>query len=195
VDISPAMLNAARALRNHPAIQWREGSMTDPPAGTWDLILCLGNSLALLRRRAEVLQFFTECAKRLTPGGALLIQLLNGAGTQWREPRTREVQATLGGRNIVMRKHWTFLRSGDDCLEVRLSVERFEKGADCAADRMDTLLNLWYPAYLQSCGTQAELVLEHQWGGMREEPYDAAESTDCVMLWRQTPSKNLATAP
>ena len=47
-DLSADMIDYAGDQRPHPHIDYRVADMRHPPEGSWDLILCLGNSLSLL---------------------------------------------------------------------------------------------------------------------------------------------------
>ncbi|HOJ67972.1 MAG TPA: class I SAM-dependent methyltransferase [Candidatus Hydrogenedentes bacterium] len=185
VDLSEAMLRVARAIRDHPAIRWVQGSMLDTPSGPWDLVTCLGNSIALLASPDDVTRFFQRAADVLAPGGALLAQLLNGAGTAWRLDRDREVHATLNGMPVTIRKRWQFQKATDISLNVLLTVERWDPPRDTPAERVETLLRLWYPEFLEAQARATGLLPESRWGGMVLEPYIPEDSPDYVCLGRK----------
>lgn len=185
VDLSGSMLEAARALRDHPRIQWVLGSMLTPPARELDLVICLGNSIALLETPEEINHFFRQTASTLVPRGALLVQLLNGGGPVWRTTRTREVFTRRNGTPVTIRKRWTFLEATETAFHLELAIERMNTSGAMPTERLETVLRLWYPVFLEARAKAAGLTLESKWGGMAREPYEADSSADYVTLWRQ----------
>ena len=81
-DLSPAMLDQARNLaqQNQVTCQWLSCPMqqlTRHLHQTFDLILCLGNSLPHLLTPDDLNQTIAAFAQLLRPGGTALIHLLN----------------------------------------------------------------------------------------------------------------------
>lgn len=185
VDLSRTMLQSARALRDHPRVQWVQGSMLTPPVFAMDLAVCQGNSIALMETPADIERFFGEAAGALVIGGALLVQLLNGRGSVWRTTRTREVFTRLNGAPVTIRKRWTFLEATETALHLELAVERVSTSSAISVEQVKTVLRLWYPDVLEARAGAAGLTLEARWGGMAREPYEADSSADYVALWRR----------
>lgn len=83
LEPSLPMLEKARAKAElaELAVDFREGGMLDAasrfPAGHFDLVLCLGNTLPHLGSRAELDAFAADLAALLSPGGFVVLQLLN----------------------------------------------------------------------------------------------------------------------
>ncbi len=83
LDMNPVMIRDARALSGSENVDvtWVESDMaalagqTEP--GSFDVVICLGNTLAHLPDIAEVRTFLRECRTVLTPGGSLIVQLVN----------------------------------------------------------------------------------------------------------------------
>jgi len=184
-DLSENMVGSAKSLRHHPGIQWVMGSMLAPPVNTVDLVTCLGNSIALLESPEDTEVFFRHAAGVLVPGGALMIQLLNGGGSVWRTDRTREVYATLKGMPITIRKRWNFLQATDTALMLTLTIEQINAFSALPAERIESQLRLWYPDFLETVAGASCFVLESRWGGITRVPYDPATSPDYVGIWRK----------
>ena len=79
------MLVQAREAAAHAglegALAFEEGGMEDAalrfPKASFDLVLCLGNTLPHLKGRAELRTFARDARGLLKPGGNLVLQLLN----------------------------------------------------------------------------------------------------------------------
>lgn len=80
MDLSPAMIAAAQArCGESPRLHWRVGDVRRPieALGTFDAIVCLGNSLALLAHSSEVLESLRALRTALRSGGRLIVHVLN----------------------------------------------------------------------------------------------------------------------
>ncbi len=84
-DLSPAMIDRARALHGEPeGIRWVVRGFDEPvePAEPFDAVLCVGNSLALAPDQAAAERAVRGLLAALRPGGLLVLHLLN----LWRLP-------------------------------------------------------------------------------------------------------------
>jgi len=79
-DLSPAMIEQARnTFGDPPGLRWKVRGFDQPVAdpGSWDAVVCVGNSLALAPDRETVRRAIHEMMAALRPGGLLLVQVLN----------------------------------------------------------------------------------------------------------------------
>jgi len=84
-DLSPAMIERARASYGEPpGLHWAVRGFDEPipAAGSWDAVVCVGNSLALAPDLATVQAAIARMMEALRPGGVLLVHVLN----LWRLP-------------------------------------------------------------------------------------------------------------
>jgi len=84
-DVSPAMIERARAAFGEPAgLHWevRGFDASIPAAGSWDAVVCVGNSLALAPDTTVVESAIARMMEALRPDGILLVHVLN----LWRLP-------------------------------------------------------------------------------------------------------------
>lgn len=80
IDSSPSMLANATDAPLPPNLRFVEGDIADVEhlaAGTFDGAICLGNTLPHLQDRATLLRLVSGLRRRLRPGAALLLQVLN----------------------------------------------------------------------------------------------------------------------
>jgi SAM-dependent methyltransferase len=96
-DFSPEMVARTRALGVAAEVRAWEDL---PPAGDFDVVLCVGNSLAHTADRRSALR---AMAGALRPGGALLITSRNWELEQ--PGGTEEVER--GGRRVTVTRVWT----------------------------------------------------------------------------------------
>lgn len=79
VDLDAAMIERARARGT--SARFLVGNMTQledlVPAGVWDAVLCLGNSLVHLPDEHAIAQTLGSMTRLLRDGGQLMVQLLN----------------------------------------------------------------------------------------------------------------------
>ncbi len=78
VDIEPEMVRQARQKDTQEIVDFRVGDMRDIASwGTFDGILCLGNSLSHLASREQLQQFFVDSGRALRPSGRCVFQIVN----------------------------------------------------------------------------------------------------------------------
>ena len=102
-DLSPAMIERARtAFGEPPGLRWAVRGFDEPipAAGSWDAVVCVGNSLALAPDLATVRAALARMMEALRPGGVLLVQVLN----LWRLPDGPCVLAEVSPHAIAARR-------------------------------------------------------------------------------------------
>jgi len=81
LDLDENMIGQARLKHAGPGLQYRVGDLTafgwEFPAESFDGLVCLGNTLVHLTEAGALERFFEDAARVLTPGGLLIIQILN----------------------------------------------------------------------------------------------------------------------
>jgi SAM-dependent methyltransferase len=180
-DLSPGMVAVARARRAHPEVVHRVGDMRLPPAGPWDLILCLGNSLSLLPAEADVDAFFQNTVAVLAPEGRIVAQVLNYALPAAAQPRTRTAEAVVDGVPVCADKRFT-PENGRTRLEIVYTAVR---GGAVQTFREEALLRHWSRAFLEEAARAAGLVGEACHGGFDGAPFDPERSPDLILTLRR----------
>lgn len=177
-DRSAGMIAHAARQRPHARITYEEGDMRSAAGGAWDLALCIGNSLALITDREGLRQVCEGVAGSLVPGGLWLLQLVNYHAPAARKPRHRvETRETPGGDLVAVKS--LVPRQGQTYLSINYFVER--------GGRVETLsetavLRHWDLEALRPMAEAAGLNLVARHGGFQEQPFDASESTDLVLV-------------
>ena len=113
-DISPAMIaRPADAHPPRPHLRWTVASFAGLPFrdGAFDMVVCVGNSLAMPASLSAVADALAEMARVLAPGGLMILHILNA----WSRPDgVVEVQKILpidlAGRRALLVKQ--FCRHG-----------------------------------------------------------------------------------
>jgi glycine/sarcosine N-methyltransferase len=79
IDLDAAMIERARSKAGSLPVRFRTGDMLrrTRPAGGYDAVLCLGNSLVHLDSEDRVAALLAACRRRLVPGGRLLLGIVN----------------------------------------------------------------------------------------------------------------------
>ena len=183
-DLSPAMIEQARtAFGEPPGVRWAVRSFDQPipGAGSWDAVVCAGNSLALAPDPETVETAIARMMEALRPSGVLLVQVLN----LWRLPdgpcvwqkclRTRLPQ----GEALV-------LKGVHRCNErgyVELVVADPDSGR-LLAHESPRFLGL-HEAELGDWMHRAGASVVEYFGGYAEQPYDRETSVDLVMVARK----------
>ncbi len=180
-DLSPEMIDRARAARPHPRIAYQVADMRRPPSGPFGLALCLGNSLSLLPETDDMQACFQNTAAVLAPDGCFVLQVLNYANPALREPRQREETATFDGGEVLARK--TLVPCGDrTTLRLEYTVTYAGRTEEVTTETM--MLRHWSLENLHGAARAAGLSLESAHGAFDGTPYDAERSNDLVLLLR-----------
>lgn len=180
-DLSPGMVAVARARRAHPDVVYGEGDMRLPPAGPWDLILCLGNSLSLLPEESDVDTFFRNGAAVLAPEGRVVVQVLNCALPAAAQPRARTAEAVVDGVPVRADKRFT-PEDGRTRLEILYTAVR---GGKVETFREEAVLRHWSRAFLKGSARAAGLAVEACQGGFDGAPFDPGHSPDLILTLRR----------
>ncbi len=125
-DLSPGMIAAAQQLHPHPRVSYAVGDLLCPPAGNWERILLIGNTLNALGDRDSVAAGLAALAAVAAPGASLLLQIQDPAGPEHDRPNqvlrqsadgaltvTKHLIPCPGGRLLSLGIH----RWQDDCWE------------------------------------------------------------------------------
>ncbi|MBN1442698.1 MAG: class I SAM-dependent methyltransferase [Planctomycetes bacterium] len=183
-DISGKMIDRCRELWGESQeLRWAVRSFEEPlpRPGAFDVVLCLGNSLALASGAAGVRRAVAEMARGLRPGGILLAQVAN----LWRLPEgptlwqsCRRSQRDGRERILIKGMHRAGDRGWIDLVELTLGesgVEgRFDTPSFLTIDPDDLL------RAAGSDGDEARIL-----GSLHGDPYDRESSPDIVLRLRR----------
>ena len=180
-DVSKEMIDHAARTRPHPSIRYEVGDMRRLTEGTWDLIVCLGNSLSLLHDADELDATLAGVRDHLGKGGLFLSQTLNYASEAAQSPRHRIERAPIENGEVVVAKD--LVPHGDRTfLAMSFFVDQ--------ASRVDTVsetavLRNWRFEELGEAAERAGLRMEGVFGGFDRSPYDPRSSGDLIALFAQ----------
>jgi SAM-dependent methyltransferase len=179
-DISPAMIARARADFGEPAgLSWVVRGFADPiPGGLLDVVVCVGNSLALAGELAVAQRAVGRMLAAVRPGGALVVQVLNlwhlpDGPCQWQKCK----QATVGQRDILIVKgvHRSGAAGHVDLIVVDL--------ADPGKMQTDGIRFLGLEAdLLHAAARHGGAHAVEFFGGYQGQAYDRPSSTDLLMV-------------
>lgn len=180
-DLSPAMIEQARAsFGEPPGLHWATRGFNEPipGAGSWDVVVCVGNSLALAPDLATVQMAIARMLEALRPGGVLLVQVLN----LWRLPdgpciwqKCLRKQLPQGEVLILKGVH----RRGEHGY-VELVVAN-PHGGPLLAHESPRFLGL-ESSDLEALARQAGAARVAFFGGHAEQPFNRDTSVDLVMV-------------
>jgi SAM-dependent methyltransferase len=184
-DLSPAMLAACRSL--WPAasrLRWVERSFDRPaePAGSFDVAICVGNSLSLVSDLAAAQRVLSAMAVSVRAGGAIVVQLLNAwaipeGPTRWQ--KCRRLCDARGDRILLKGIHRIGRRSYIDVASLAID----HPGDVRPSYRSATLLNIEADE-LASAARDAGLVDVAVCGDYARSPYERASSQDIILVGR-----------
>ena len=196
-DLSEDMVAYAREHRPHPAIDYQSGDMRSLRGGPWDLIVCLGNSLALLPSAEAITAAFAAVSQTLSPGGLFLLQVLNFSHPSHREASHRVVRKEVDGAHVVAVK--SLVPDGDHTLlslsffarhEERGHVQSAVPGATTCSQTSSVSESavLLHPGVgsLGEAAQHAGLTLVSQHGAFDGSPFDPASSPDLIACYRKS---------
>lgn len=182
VDLSPAMLARAREARPHPAITWLPGDMRAPPAGPFERVMILGNSLNLLPDRQAVAATLTALRGALMPEGRLLVQVVDPCHPRHQETRQVVKRGVMDGVDLTMVKT---LVPQDGATLLSLAVyARHGDGAVSTGGEQAVLLDLDGEG-LEALCVQAGFTALQRYGGLDGSPYAPGMSGDVVVDCRR----------
>jgi SAM-dependent methyltransferase len=180
-DLSPAMIQRAKASFGEPAgLHWTVRGFEEPipAAGSWDAVICVGNSLALATGTAMVQTAIARMMEALRPGGILIVQVLN----LWRLPDgpcvwQKCVHTRLPQGDVLILKG---VHRCDQRGYVELIVADPNGGAILAHESPQFLG--FYEAELGEWMHRAGAAEVQYFGGYAEQPFDRDTSVDLVMV-------------
>lgn len=178
-DLSPEMLAQARenATTAGVTIHWAEAAMEGlgpAVAGPFDLILCLGNSLPHLLDDQALAAAFAGFHRLLTPGGHLLLQLINY------EPVLAAQRRIVALNREGEREFIRFYDFGAELL--RFNILEIDWLQQPPAHRLGSVpLNPWRLAGLQPALTAAGFGAISLYGDMQRTDFDPLGSPNLVI--------------
>jgi len=181
LDLSAEMVAHARDRRPHARIRYAVGDMRQPSGGPWDLAVCLGNSLCLVRSAEEVQRVLAAVATALPAGGLFLVQVLNCSAEAARRPRHRVERTTAGNREIVA------VKSLVPCARHTLLTLTFFAGKDEDWDAVSETAVLMHfdPDDLAAAAERGGLAVEAVYGGFDKQPFSTTKSQDLVCVLKK----------
>jgi SAM-dependent methyltransferase len=170
-DPSTAMLAVARAKTGAEAVRWQQADAAHPPAGPFDLILLLGNTLTLVD---EVSPVFEAAASVAASRALFLVQQLDFETLQTKGETRLEKQA--GDLRIVK----TLTPLAETGYGARLHLQVFDAAGELLGETEDR--QRWHDS-----DTVTRLALHAGWD-LREERRsyeDAARGGDRIHLFER----------
>lgn len=184
-DISPAMLARCRSLHGEAEkLRWVERSFEQPaePGGTFDAVICVGNSLAVAADQAAVGRVVANMLAALRPGGVCVIQVLN----LWRLPegpvtwqKCKRVRIDGSDRILLKGVHRVGRRGFVEIAELKLGDQELESDFSRA-----TLLSFEAEDFAEAVQTGGGRYPQF-FGGYQDEPYDRSASQDLIVVARR----------
>jgi SAM-dependent methyltransferase len=182
IDASEAMVRHAQSQRPHARIEYRAQDMRAISGGPWDLVVCLGNSLALLQLDADLHRVFSLLGAALTPHGRFLAQLVNTTALSAQAPRHRVERKEIDEGHLVAIK--SLAPQGDHTLLTLAffagSLGRYHSATETA------ILRHWTREDLRAAGHGAGLVELEAFGDFTGTAFDTAQSGDLLTIFQKS---------
>lgn len=180
-DLSPQMIARCVARFGQPAgLRWVVRSFDQRAGGTFDLVVCVGNSLALVSDEAAAARAVGALGAAVAPGGILVVHVLN----LW----------SLPDGPLVWQKCLRTLIAGHEMLVLKGVHRCGPRGYVelVVADTQGTLRQTQSvpfvglrAASLAQWAHQAGLENVQCFGGYKDQPYLESQSGDLVMTARR----------
>jgi len=181
-DVSPNMIDRARETFGEPAgLRWAVRGFDRPPGprGSFDAVICVGNSLALASDPAAATHALHQMLGATRRGGVVVVHVLNlwkfaSGPCVWQ----KLVQQRLPeGRSLIFKGVHRCHHEG----YVELLVVADD--ADNPSMRSHTVRFLGMRAAdLESAARECAAADVHFFGGHSDQPYDADKSADLIMV-------------
>ena len=180
-DCSPEMIAIACENRPHARIDYQIRDMREPLGGPYGLILCIGNSLSLLKNDADLNAALARAHDALAPDGHFLLQILNYASPAHQQARFRVEDQHVGQARVVAvkclapRENQTyltlnyFIHDGEE-------TETLSESTILQNRTRDTITEALQTAGFQNLET---------FGVFDEHPYEEAHSSDLLVVTRK----------
>ncbi len=184
-DVSAGMLAACRSRYGEPTgLRWVLRSFDQPvePAGYFDLVVCVGNSLALAGDTATIERSLANLLDAVRPGGVCLVQVLNlwsltEAKTIWQKCR----KVSHEGQDHVLLK--SLRRIGD---RGQIDFVDLECGDAEVRPRYDAVEFLGIRAdRLAEMARNAGAREVELFGSFKRDAYQRETSSDLIALCRK----------
>jgi len=177
-DLNRGMIEQAQRERHHPDVSYAVHDMRDPVPETFDLVVCLGNSLSLLDGPEDLQKTFANVHAMLESGGMFLFQVINYALPANQKARTRVEERIIDDVNVVAVK--CLAPHGNRTYLTLTYFSDSSEGTETVSESA-VLTNL----SLQDLTTAAEaagLAVTHTLGGFDRQPFDPGQSNDCILV-------------
>jgi glycine/sarcosine N-methyltransferase len=187
VDVSSRMIDELTRRTADLGIDVRavQASFSDLAAqvtGPFDAVFSMGNTLAHLLTRQELLEALDAFARVLSPGGILFVQALNYDRILQTRPEIQSVKETDRG---------TFTRSYEyrgDAIRFTISKTSGPRGAPVEEQTQSVDLRPVLSTELATLLEEVGFEGVRLFGSVAMEEYDAATSKDLVLLARRAAS-------
>lgn len=180
-DCSPEMIAIAGENRPHANIDYQIRDMREPLGGPYGLILCIGNSLSLLKNDTDLKAALARVHDALAPDGHFFLQILNYASPTHQQARCRVEDQHVGKARVVAvkclapRDNQTyltlnyFIHDGEETETLSESTILQNRSRDTITEALET-------AGFNDLKT---------FGTFDEQPYDEARSGDLLIVARK----------
>lgn len=161
-DISPAMIEAAKAKADAELVEWSIMDMRQLQGGTYDGILCLCDSFNYLLEEEEVIAFFQRTYAHLNEGGVFIVDMHS-------VDRLREFEEEYNeaGRVGAHEYQWT-IESEDDCIYQTFAFYD-EEGRPALEQHIQRVYDpTWIMEQLRACGYAVQVCTDFTQEGITE---------------------------
>jgi SAM-dependent methyltransferase len=177
-DLNPGMIEHAKKSRLHPNILYAVHDMREPVNDSFDLIVCLGNSLSLLGSPQDLANTFDAVHAALATGGKFIAQVVNYALPSNQKSRCRVEERIDDDANVVAVKCLAPHRD-----RTYLTLTYFV-GSDARTETVSesaTLAHLGREDLAAAAETAGLTVIETL-GGFDGQPFDPSQSSDLILV-------------
>ena len=190
IDSSPAMLAKATDSPLPPNLTFVEGDITDVEqltSGAFDGAICLGNTLPHLRDVTAMARLAAGLRRRLRPGAAFLLQVLNYDKVLDTGQRSLPLnfRKDEGEGDVVFLRLMTAHRDGS--VVFTPTTLRYRPDGDPAIEVVsarNVQLKGWRRRELEDALDAAGFTRREVFGTVGDVPFDPAQSPDIVIVAR-----------
>ena len=185
-DLSAGMLTLARRAASQAglAVRWEQVEMQalcEATEESFDLILCMGNSLPHVREDSELSATLDGFRERLTENGVLVIHLLNYDQILARQERIVGITRVEGREYIRFNDFLDTPTGQPSCVRFNLlEIDWNEKGGKHTMH--STLLRPYRSEELLAALTAHDFHDVKLYGGLEFSPYQPTESDSLVLI-------------
>ncbi|HEY3380739.1 MAG TPA: class I SAM-dependent methyltransferase [Vicinamibacterales bacterium] len=192
IDSSPTMIEKAMDTPLPANLRFIEGDIADVGSlvdGTFDGAICLGNTLPHLTERGTIEQLVSGLRRRLRPGAAWLLQVLNydrvfEKGQRFLPLNFREDDAERGAETVFLR---LMTPRADGTVVFTPSTLRYRPDAEPPLEVVSTrsvYLHGWRRAELEEILAAGGFSNRTVFGTVGDAPFVPTESNDTVIVAR-----------